>query len=178
MKSLKESILSEMEDTIINGDTLSKRADFALDVKCDNFDDVVDTLNKFLNTKLKVSKSSATIKIRVLTGDKGLKLKDAKVVKFDIMGKGKIHKAATFKFILDSEINSLICQYITYYPYKDVRLPNGDTKTLFKSRLDDCKLNYQWGTSLWYWLADTNKRTGLKNLRLCNALLNINEYDE
>lgn len=176
MITLKEGILADMEDTIINGDKISKRANIALDVKCNNFDDVVDALNKFLNTKLKVSKSSATIKIHVLTGDKGIKLTDAKVVKFDIMG--KIRKAATVKFILDTKINCLICQYITYYPYKDVRLPNGDTKTLFRSKLDDCKLNYEWGTSLWDWICDVNKRKGLINLQLSNALLNINEYSK
>lgn len=170
MITLKEGILADMEDTIINGDKISKRANIALDVKCNNFDDVVDTLNKFLGTKLKVSKSSATIKIDVY--GKGTKLTNAKVVKFDIMG--KIRKAATVKFILDTNINSLICQYITYYPYKDVRLPNGDTKTLFKSYLSDCKLNYEWGTSLWDWLCDVNKRKGLINLQLSNALLNIN----
>ena len=176
MITLKESILADMEDTIINGDKLSKRADFALDVKCNNFEDIVDTLNKFLNTKLKVTKSSATIKIHVLTGDKGFKLTNAKVVKFDIMG--KFHKAATVKFILDTKINGLICQYIAYYPYKDVRLPNGDTKTLYRSKLDDCKLNYEWGTSLWDWICDVHKRDIYKNQRLSRALLNINEYNK
>lgn len=172
MITLKESILADMEDTIINGDKLSKRADFALDVKCNNFEDVVDTLNKFLGKKLKVTKSSATIKIHVLTGDKGIKLTNAKVVKFDIMG--ETHKIETFKFILDTKINGLICQYITYYAYRDVYLPNGDTKTLYKSSVDDCKLNYEWGTSLWDWICDANKPDRYKKLLLSNALLNIN----
>jgi hypothetical protein len=171
MITLKESILADMEDTIINGDKISKRANFALDVKCNNFDDVVDTLSKFLGKKLKVSKPSS-ITIHMRNGDKGIKLTNVKVVKFDIMG--EYHKAETFKFILDANRNNLICQYLTYYAYLDKALPNGEIQTLYRTSVDDCKVSYQWGTSLWDWLSDANRYKDSRNLLLRDALLNIN----
>ena len=68
----------DVDANLVDYDKIMKRADRALDVKCDNFDEVIKVVSAFFGTKLKTTKTSASILNSHYSNTK-LKLSNAKM---------------------------------------------------------------------------------------------------
>lgn len=156
----------DVDANLVDYDKIMKRADRALDVKCDNFDEVIKVVSAFFGTKLKITKTSASILNSHYSNTK-LKLSNAKMIK---MSTPRGHMYYTIKFILQDD--NLICQLLKWVKWRDIYAKGADhyttepIRTEYKSFLCGFMDKYEWGTSLWEWLCgDKNIKEMLSNIK-------------